>query len=191
MAKKINISAPIILFLLLICYPTFSNWISDDSSKIVKPPVLMDPNVDLYQAGDIYLGGQPKTETLDTLLSLGLTLVINIRTEQEIATQIFEGYDEESYAKEIGLEYVHIPIGGATGYTPEAIAEIENSINDTNGKILIHCRSAGRATLAWMAWLVRFKDYSIDDAVKLGKMVKFTFPLEELLGYPISMHKEE
>jgi uncharacterized protein (TIGR01244 family) len=179
------------LFIFIHIYPLFGNRISDESDQEIKQPELIDDDVDLYQAGDIYLGGQPEKETLDTLAVLGVRLVINIRTDQEIETHSRIAFDEKEYVKEIGLDYVHIPAGGPSGYSPEIITGIENALKNNPGKVLIHCRGAGRATLVWMAWLVRFRDYSINEAAKLGKMVKFTFLLEELLGYPISMQKDE
>ena len=189
--KNIKITLMVILIILL----TFDQILSITNSDIVDlkidSPILIDSSVFLYQAGDFFLGGQPEMETLDTLVSLGVTLIINIRTEQEVISQKSTGYDEESYVIKKGLDYIHVPIGGVAGYTPEAINAINNSIKLTKGKVLIHCRSAGRATLAWMAWLIQYNNYSIDDAVNLGKMARFTFPLEELLGFPVSMGKSE
>jgi len=189
--KNIKITLMVILIILLTFDQILSNTNSDIVELKIDSPILIDSSVFLYQAGDFFLGGQPEMETLDTLESLGVTLIINIRTEQEVITQKSTGYDEESYVIKKGLDYIHVPIGGVAGYTPEAIHAINNSIKLTKGKVLIHCRSAGRATLAWMAWLIRYNNYSIDDAVNLGKMARFTFPLEELLGFPVSMGKSE
>ena len=189
--KNIKITLMVILMILLTFDQILSNTNSDIVDLKIDSPILIDSSVFLYQAGDFFLGGQPEMETLDTLVSLGVTLIINIRTEQEVNFQKSTGYDEESYVIKKGLDYIHVPIGGVAGYTPEAINAINNSIKLTKGKVLIHCRSAGRATLAWMAWLIRYNNYSIDDAVDLGKMARFTFPLEELLGFPVSMEKSE
>jgi protein tyrosine phosphatase (PTP) superfamily phosphohydrolase (DUF442 family) len=84
---------------------------------------------------------------------------------------------------------VNVPIGVPAGFTPEAVAAINDAITKTRGRVLIHCRTAGRATLAWMAWLIRFDGYTIDQAVDLGKKAQFSFPLEDLLGYNITMEK--
>jgi len=163
----------------------------DDPALSIEPPVLIDPDVYLYRAGDIFLGGQPKEKTLDSLAKAGVTLIINIRTDPEVMTHDKEEYPEEDYIKGIGLEYIQIPIGGDAGYTPEAIARIDEAIEKTEGKVLIHCRTAMRATLAWMAWLVRYRDYTLDEAVELGKKARFSFPLEDLLGFPVSFQKGE
>ncbi len=181
-------SVTLIVFL-FVFYPVMGRNLVDDPPLSVAPPVLIDPSVNLYMAGDIFLGGQPTEQTLDTLSGIGVTLIINIRTNQEVLTHNIEGFDEEDYVKEIGLKYIQIPIGGDAGYTHEAIAGIDRAIKQTPGKVLIHCRSAGRATLAWMAWLIEYRDYKIDEAVALGKKAQFSFPLGDLLGYPVTIKK--
>jgi protein tyrosine phosphatase (PTP) superfamily phosphohydrolase (DUF442 family) len=81
-------------------------------------------------------------------------------------------------------------MGGDNGYKADAIDKMGEMINETDGKILIHCRSAGRATYAWMAWLIRYQDYSIDEAVQLGSKARFSVPFFDLLGYPITIQKK-
>ena len=190
---KINyLFIPAVLALLLISgMPVFGERPDDDPRLKVEPPALVDKTEFLYAAGDFFLAGQPGKETLDSLYSVGVKMVINIRTAEEIDTHTAQDYDEGAYLSDMGLDYVNVPIGGTAGFTPEAIAAIDDAIKKTRGKVLIHCRSAGRATLAWMAWLIRFDGYTIDQAVELGKKAQFSFPLEDLLGYNISMEKAD
>ncbi|MBR9999208.1 MAG: hypothetical protein KFF73_09565 [Cyclobacteriaceae bacterium] len=178
-----------LLILLFNCRPLMGNKPADNPDLEVRPPVLIDKSVNLYEAGDFFLAGQPEKGTYDTLYSLGLKMVINIRTEEEMEIHALEAYDEKDYVREIGLDYIQVPIGGPAGFTPEAIAEIDKALKKTRGRVLIHCRTAGRATLAWMAWLIQYHDHSIDQAVDLGKNAHFSFPLEDLLGYPVTMKK--
>ena len=189
MKTVLKLSSISLIVSLFVFYPVKGENPVDDPELLIEAPVLIDPSVFLYQAGDIYLGGQPTEKTLDTLLEIGITLIINIRTDPEVMTHNIEGYREEDYAREIGLDYIQIPIGGDAGFPPEAVTRIDQAIQNAGGKVLIHCRSAGRATLAWMAWLVRYRDYTIDKAVELGKKAQFSFPLEDLLGYPVTIKK--
>ena len=114
---------------------------------------------------------------------------INIRADEEIEEHTSEFFNEEEYLKAEGIDYYHINVGGNEGYNPEMVGQIAERINDSNGKVMIHCRSAVRATLVWMAWLVRYQDYKIDDAVRLGKMMRYSYPFEELLGFTVKMKK--
>lgn len=188
---KINFlrDSVLLVLLLITAIPLPGKQSDGDPGLKVEPPVLLDKSESLYAAGDFFLAGQPEKETFDSLFSAGLKMVINIRTEEEMEAHTAEAYDEKEYVKAIGLDYVHVPIGGSAGFTPEAIAAINDAIKKSRGKVLIHCRSAGRATLAWMAWLIRFDGYTIDQAVELGKKAQFSFPLEDLLGYGVTMKK--
>jgi protein tyrosine phosphatase (PTP) superfamily phosphohydrolase (DUF442 family) len=60
-----------------------------------------------------------------------------------------------------------------------------------NEKILIYCRTGGRVTNFFMAYLIKNKEYSINEAVKIGKDLRFSFPLENLLNAEISMEMIE
>ena len=53
--------------------------------------------------------------------------------------------------------------------------------------ILLHCHSAIRATNFFMAWLIKYKGYTVNEAVKTGRSMSFQLPLEKLLGTEVSM----
>ena len=90
----------------------------------------------------------------------------------------------------ISLPYVNIPIGGDAGFTKEAIKNINDAIQLHDGNVMIHCRTAGRATNAWMAWLINYYDVPVNDAINLGKQMRFKLYLEDLLGYELSYSKK-
>ena len=153
----------------------------------VSEPVMIDKSYSLYVAGDVFLAGQPTTGNLDSLIDAGVTLVVNLRTEEEMNHL---DYDQTEYLESKGIQYIHIPMGGAAGYDPKGIQKMGEKITASDGKVLIHCRGAGRATYAWMAWLINFENYSIDEAVELGSKARFAVPFFDLLGYPVTIQKE-
>lgn len=155
------------------------------SQKTIDP-VLVDKSYNLYKAGEVFIAGQPSVENLDSLAKIGVKLIINLRTKGEMEDLNF---DEAGEAKKLGIKYVHYPMGGADGYDPDVIKEMGKKIKKSKGQVLIHCRSAGRATYAWMAWMVRYQDMSIDDAVESGSKMRFTLPFADLLGYPITIQQ--
>jgi uncharacterized protein (TIGR01244 family) len=158
-----------------------------DKKFSISDPVMVNKSYNLYSAGDVFLAGQPMQSNLDSLIDVGVKLVVNLRTEEEMNHLNF---DQVKYLKSKKIEYIHIPMGGDNGYKADAIDKMGEMINETDGKILIHCRSAGRATYAWMAWLIRYQDYSIDEAVQLGSKARFSVPFFDLLGYPITIQKK-
>ncbi|HLF33883.1 MAG TPA: dual specificity protein phosphatase family protein [Cyclobacteriaceae bacterium] len=160
-----------------------------EDNKDIPDPVLKDSTYALYQSGDFYLAGQPMQDDLEELAKDGVTLVINVRTEAEMKTFAKEYFDEEVVVKGLNIEYVQAGIGGADGYSPEVISLISEKIAATDGKVLIHCAAAGRATTVWMAWLVNSGQCSIDEAMRLGKQARFVFPFESLLGFPVTVKK--
>lgn len=143
----------------------------------------------LYRYQNYYLGGQPTLEELQWLKAEGVTKIINLRTAKENNEYSATAFDEKSLAMEMGFEYVEIPVGGTKDHSPGKLKAVSNKINE-NEKILLHCRTAGRVTQFFMAYLVRHKGYSINEAVAIGKKMRFSFPLEQLLDIEIDMKKK-
>lgn len=140
----------------------------------------------LYRYKNFYLGGQPTYEALKWIKSQGVIKIINLRSEKEINDFLNYAFDEETVVKEMGFEYHVIPVAGLNDFTPEKLDEFVNFIN-TDEKILIHCAAAGRVTDFFMAYLIKKKGYTVNEAVKIGKSIKFVLPLEKLLNTEISM----
>ena len=179
--------APFLKFplLLLLIIVSFSNMASAYDGN---DPELIDDSYNLYSAGNIYLAGQPSREQLKSLVDKGVSMIINIRTDEEMDELAKTDFDEKSFVEnELNIPYVHVPMGGSVGYSDLMTKEIAAAISTSKGKVLIHCRSAGRATLVWMAWSVNYNHTDINDAFRMGKMARFTFPIEDLIGSEIKM----
>ncbi len=151
-----------------------------DSVEIIK-----DYN-NLYRYQNFYLSGQPSLEELQWLKSKNVTTIINLRSEGENKKYSESAYNEEIVAKDLGFEYHSITVQGSEDYTPEKLDIFLNLLKDDE-KVLVHCLSAGRATYFFMAYLIKAKGYSVDEAVKVGESIKYSFPLESLLGTDITM----
>lgn len=142
---------------------------------------------DLYRQGDVYIAGQPSIEMLCWLKNQGVNLVINLRTETENKSFTATGFDEAALARELGLIYVSLPMGTKEPGTSKTVDVFAHHLRAARGKALLHCASAGRATHLWMAYLVRHEHMSLDEAAAMGRKMRFSMPLEELLGEPITM----
>ena len=147
---------------------------------------LLDSASYLYKAGDFFISGQPNDSIITALKNQDLKLIINIRTPEEMDIIKENGFDEEAFSDSLNIPYVNIPIGGDAGFTKEAIKDINDAIQLHDGMLMIHCRTAGRATNAWMAWLINYYDVPVDEAINLGKQMRFRLYLEDLLGYELS-----
>jgi uncharacterized protein (TIGR01244 family) len=138
----------------------------------------------LARTGDVYVSGQPSREALDWLQSRGVTTVVNLRTQPEMDDRDRVPYDEAAALDSLGIEYVHIPLGGEDApYTPEAVERFAEAVDAAEGKVLLHCTVAWRASHMWVAYLVRHRGMELDEAIAHGEAINLgTPPIEGLLG---------
>jgi protein tyrosine phosphatase (PTP) superfamily phosphohydrolase (DUF442 family) len=172
----------IILFSLLTVYD-LNGQTSIEKENSVQ---IIEGYSNLYRYQNFYLGGQPTIEELRWLKLQGVTKIINLRSEEENKVYSDYAYNEKSIAEELGFEYINIPVDGTKDYTAEKLEEISNQLS-TNDKLLLHCNTAGRVTNFFMAYLIKSRGFTINKAVELGKKLKYSNPLEQLLGIEINM----
>jgi uncharacterized protein (TIGR01244 family) len=141
----------------------------------------------LYQYDNFYLSGQPSYEALQWLKSRGVNTIINLRTPKENQDFAEASFNEYAVAMQMGFSYHSIPVDGTKDYTPAKLEEMSVLLAEDK-PVLIHCLSAGRATYFFMAYLIKYRGYGIDEAIEVGKGVAFSFPLENLLNIKITMN---
>ena len=133
----------------------------------------------IADAGPLYVAGQPTEAALRELVSKeGIKTIINLRTQQEMDNRKQVPYDEAAVLKELGVTYVHIPLGGPdTPYTPEAVEKFAKAFEGANTKVLLHCTVAWRASHMWAAYLVKHKGVTPEEAKRQASAINFG-------GYP-------
>jgi len=144
----------------------------------------------LYRFGNFYVGGQPSLEEFQWLKEQGVTAIVNLRTAEEMREHAAHAYNEEAVAKKLGFTYRVLPVDGIAGYTPENLDKFIRLI-DPSEKTLIQCRTAHRATDFFVAYLIRTRTYSVNEALEIGQKMKLVLPLARLLGqdFDISLRK--
>ena len=163
----------------------------------VPDPVNLDPT-GLFQAkfvsvgDDMFIGGQPTEKALRDLRAKGVTTVVNLRMPQEMA-QV--GFDEEALAKELGMKYVRIPMTGNADniYSPKQLDTFAAAMSSADGKVLLHCTIAWRASHLWAAYLIRERNVPAATAVAQTRKINLmddmrmggVQPLELFLGRPV------
>ena len=146
----------------------------------------------IADTGPAYVSGQPTEAALRAMAAQGVKTVISLRTQQEMDNRKQVPFDEPALVKELGMTYVHVPLGGPdTPYTPEAVAKVAAAMKAADGKVLLHCTVAWRASHMWAAYLVKEKGMSYEDALKAGEAMNLngykppnatSTPVEDLLG---------
>jgi protein tyrosine phosphatase (PTP) superfamily phosphohydrolase (DUF442 family) len=140
----------------------------------------------LYRYQNFYIGGQPTYESLLWLKSRGVKRIINLRSEKENSDFSGSAFNEVNISQRAGIEYYSVPVDGLKDYTPEKLNALSSLLTQKDS-ILIHCASGVRATDFFMAYLVKNRGYSVNEAVEVGKKLKFTLPLEKLLDARIKV----
>jgi uncharacterized protein (TIGR01244 family) len=143
----------------------------------------------LYRDGRVFIGGQPSEAALRRLKELGVTAIVNLRGEAEMANREWVPYDEAALVAELGLDYVHVPIAGEDHpYRPEVLDRLEATLREHPGPVLLHCTVGWRASYAWTGYLVRYQGLEIDDALARGRAMQLSEdPLARLLGRPMKL----
>jgi uncharacterized protein (TIGR01244 family) len=136
-------------------------------SLVGKKPIRAVPSLSLLDTtgmflqryakvgDDLFIAGQPTPKALRAMKEQGVTTVINLRMPGEM-TQV--GFDEKKLVDELGMKYIHIPMRGGDGemsYSPATLAKFTSAMKAANGKVLLHCTIAWRASHIWAAYLIQ------------------------------------
>lgn len=118
---------------------------------------------------DMYIAGQPTEKALREMKALGVTTVVNLRTPPEMARI---GFDEPKLIEELGMKYVYLPVrgDGQYPYSPETLKQFTEVMQSAEGKVLLHCTVAWRASHLWGAYLIQ-QGVAIPDALKHARAI--------------------
>jgi len=168
--------------------------VGKDKTGPVPNPVSQDIT-GMFQAkfatvgDDMFIGGQPTEKALRDLKAKGVTTVVNLRMPEEMA-QV--GFDEAALVKELGMRYVHIPMRGSAEnpYGPKQLDTFAAAMSLADGKVLLHCTVAWRASHMWAAYLIRERKMPVETVLAQTRSINLLDerpfgnqqPLEGLLG---------
>ena len=142
----------------------------------------------LTKVDRVYLAGQPTEAGTKAAEDMGIETIISLRTPAET-----DHVAESELASELGMDFVNLPSGGtAYPFSPAEVSKFNEIMESTDGDVLLHCRSATRATHLYVAWLVNYQDVPLEEALKLAGPINFgSTPLEGYLGRKIEQQAEE
>jgi uncharacterized protein (TIGR01244 family) len=165
----------------------------------VPAPVALDTR-GLFQdkfarvGDDVFISGQPTERALRDLRAQGVTTVVNLRSPPEMARVPF---DEAAVVKELGMEYVYLPMRGTAElpYSPAAVKSFADAMSNAKGKVLLHCTIAWRASHLWAAYLIQYRDVPVATALAQARTINLMDdmrmdgdrqPVESFLGRSLS-----
>ncbi len=135
-------------------------FVRQQTVQSLPRPVLLDTSgmfLERYAkvGDDMFIAGQPTARALKALKDQGVTTVVNLRMPQEMERV---GFDERKLVEELGMKYVYIPMRGGSGetaYSPQTLARFSDAMMQADGKVLLHCTIAWRASHLWAAYLIQ------------------------------------
>jgi uncharacterized protein (TIGR01244 family) len=172
--------------------------VGKDKTGPAPNPVTLD-TTGMFQAkfvsvgDDVFIAGQPTEKALRDLRARGVTTVVNLRMPEEMA-QI--GFDEAALVKELGMKYVYIPMRGTAEnpYGPKQLDTFAATMASADGKVLLHCTIAWRASHLWAAYLIRDREMPVETVLSQARSINLMDnmrmggdqqPLEGFLGRPV------
>ena len=144
--------------------------------RSLPTPALLD-STGLFQAvyasvgEDLFIAGQPTERALRAMKELGVTTIINLRMPQEMERI---GFDEPKLIAELGMKYVYIPMRGGDGeqsYSPQTLRKFAEAMKAADGKVLLHCTIAWRASHIWAAYLIQEHGVADADALEHARAI--------------------
>lgn len=142
---------------------------------------------------DLFIGGQPTEKALREMKAQGVTTVVNLRTPPEMERI---GFDEAKLVAELGMKYVYIPMRGNDEYpySPAELKKFSDAMASAEGKVLLHCTIAWRASHLWGAYLIQ-EGMPPEQALKHARAINLMDthrmgpgdkqPIEMFLGRPV------
>lgn len=114
----------------------------------------------------VVTGGQPSAAHLEALKAAGVTTVIDLREAMEPRP-----FDEPATVRQLGMEYVHIPVGPHS-MTEDTLHAVRNALKARSDEpVFLHCASANRVGAVLIPHLVLDHGHEEEDAVDAAMRV--------------------
>ncbi|MEO5617830.1 MAG: protein tyrosine phosphatase family protein [Candidatus Eisenbacteria bacterium] len=109
-------------------------------------------------------GGQVSGEQVKGLARSGFRTVLDLRAADEP-----RGFDEAAEVSRAGLDYVSIPVTGASlnDATFDRVRELMG--NAERHPVMVHCASGNRVGVVLLPWLVLDRGWSVENAVAVAE----------------------
>ena len=118
-------------------------------------------------------------------------MVVNLRSPEEMTQSVT--FDEAALVASLGMQYVYLPMRGTPElpYAPQAVTDFAAALKAADGKVLLHCTVAWRASHLWAAYLIQERRLPVADVLAHARLINLMDdhrmdgdkqPLELLLG---------
>jgi len=165
--------------LLALFFPLYSSSVPFRQSPALASSSAPSPAQKISLAGisnagkisdDLFRGAQPHLSDLAELKKLGITTIVDLRSESHHTRD-----RERLQAESLGIHFVSLPVGGFSTPTSAQLAEFFSLLRETPPrKIFVHCEfGEDRTGIFIAAYRIAFDHWSPDQA--LAEMLAFGF----------------
>lgn len=121
----------------------------------------------VYRDGAVYIASQPDGRALRAMSRRGVGLVVNLRHDKEMDGL---SIDEPGVVASHAMAYAHLPMLGRE-LTPELVDRFAELVHDERRPVLLHCRTASRASMLWAAYLHRHRGVPLEGALAAARVI--------------------
>jgi len=125
--------------------------------------------------GKFYFAGQPSEAALRQATERGIKVVVNLRTDAEMADRDKVAFDEVAALRDMGVSYVSIPVLPTTFGASDA-KKLDEVLRNTTGPVLLHCSSSNRVGALWGLYLHQIRGVALPEAIELAHSAGLTKP---------------
>ena len=116
----------------------------------------------LYE--NLFVAGQLQSNDFAELAAAGIKVIINNRPDNEEPGQL----DHEAAAElasENNISYHYLPMANGQPLPPSLVADFKAVLDNSDDKILAHCRSGMRSSFLWALGQIADGNVTVDQAI--------------------------
>lgn len=114
----------------------------------------------------VIFAGKPTVKGFELARDQGAEVVVNLLTPFEQKRRVL--FNEPRCAERLGMRYVSIPVA-PENFTSEDVDAFAAVMDETEGKVLLHCASSNRSGALWAVYLARVHGLDADQALQHGR----------------------
>jgi uncharacterized protein (TIGR01244 family) len=119
---------------------------------------------------NLYVGGQPSKEELQSIKEAGVQVLINVRTLEEPGQE-----NMANISAEMGFEYVSIPVAGKAGVTIANAEKLRDALGSAGDRTTaLFCGSGNRAAALLAMKAFHLENQTAEQAMALGDRAGLT-----------------
>lgn len=167
----------LLLALVLLSPSIFAQQLAFPASASTAPSVTFAEKVSIsgvHNAGKVsehlFRGAQPDVTNLAALKKLGITTIIDLRSESSHTRDL-----ERGRAEALGIHFISIPVGGFSNPSSAQLAQFFSLLRQTpTENVFVHCRFGQDRTGVFIAaYRIAFEHWTAEQA--LAEMDAFGF----------------